>query len=112
MKKECEKFKLDLTDYAGGDTSQIADIKAFKKHLISCTDCRTELNKLRKTLGLLVSAEPRSAQFQKKMDALKQRGGHKIQMQSMPLEEERNIAASPGKPAGSPANRGKPKRKK
>ena len=72
MKKECEQFKLDLTDYAGGDISQIADMKAFEKHLKTCADCRTELNKLRKTLGVLVAGESHSERLQKKISVLKQ----------------------------------------
>ncbi|MFH1227639.1 MAG: hypothetical protein V1701_07020 [Planctomycetota bacterium] len=72
MKKECAKFKIDLTDYAGGDVSQIADIEAFRKHLQTCASCCAELNKLRKTLGVLVAGEPRSERFQKKMRAFKQ----------------------------------------
>jgi hypothetical protein len=63
---------LDLTDYAGGDKSQIANVKAFEKHLKICTDCGTELKNLRKTFGVLMASEPRSEKFQKKMITLKQ----------------------------------------
>lgn len=71
MAEGCKKFRLDLTDYAGGDRSQITNMNAFEKHLKTCKDCGGELRELQKTLGVLIANEPRSEQFQKKMSTLK-----------------------------------------
>lgn len=76
MMKECDKYKLDLMDYATGEMTFLTKEKQKQlfAHLRKCAGCRTAFFDYENIYALAVTeAQTKNPEFRKKMDALMER---------------------------------------
>lgn len=67
---ECKDLAIDLMHLSTDEAGEIKDLAGLKAHLKECLACQQKLSELRGAHLFSVLARPRSAKYQRKMQAL------------------------------------------